>query len=367
MTTDAHLVLADGSVFTGEAFGAKVEAHGEVVFATSMTGYQEMLTDPSFAGQIVVPTYPLIGNYGVNAEDSESSRLQVAGFVVREANDLPSNRRSQGALHDYLLAQGIPGVSGVDTRAITRRLRSQGVMMGILSADDPALALARLRGLPRYDNVDFVPQVSTDAIFTWDWVTQSEPDGGARIVVIDCGVKYNILRMLKNRGCEVVVCPATATADEILALKPEGVLISPGPGDPSFTTYSVETAKGLLGRAPLLGICLGHQIIARAFGAETFKMKFGHRGANHPVKDLSTGRVYITAQNHGYAVDPDRLGSDVEVTHVNINDGTVEGLRHRNYPVMTIQYHSEASPGPLDNEYIFDAFLDLVRKVGVKS
>ncbi|PZC49008.1 MAG: carbamoyl-phosphate synthase small subunit [Chloroflexi bacterium] len=361
MTAEVHLVLEDGSVFTGEAFGAQVEAYGEVVFTTSMTGYQEMLTDPSFAGQIVMPTYPLIGNYGINDEDVESKQIQVSGFVVREANDLPSNRRSQGTLHDYLAAQGIPGISGLDTRAITRRLRSHGVMMGIISTSGPVDALARLKELPRYDNVDFVPRVSTNETFTWDGAGLSESDGRIRIVVTDCGVKYNILRMLEARGCEVVVCPATATAEEILSLKPHGVLISPGPGDPLFTDYAVEAAKSLMGKVPLLGICLGHQIIARALGAGTFKLKFGHRGANHPVKDLATGRVHITAQNHGYAVSPEGLPPEVEVSHVNVNDGTVEGLRHKTLPVMTIQYHSEASPGPLDNEYIFDEFVGMAR------
>lgn len=365
MTAEAHLVLEDGSVFTGESFGAQVEAYGEVVFTTSMTGYQEMLTDPSFAGQIVMPTYPLIGNYGINADDVESKQIQVAGFVVREANDLPSNRRSQGTLHDYLVAQGIPGISGLDTRAITRRLRSEGVMMGIVSLGEPKEALARLKELPRYDNVDFVPKVSTSEVFAWDGASLGESDGQLRIVVTDCGVKYNILRMLKARGCEVVVCPATATAEEILAMKPQGVVISPGPGDPVFTDYAVGAAKSLIGKVPLLGICLGHQIIARALGAGTFKLKFGHRGANHPVKDLATGRVHITAQNHGYAVNPEGLPPEVEVSHVNVNDGTVEGLRHKNLPVMTIQYHSEASPGPLDNEYIFDEFAGLARSFDV--
>ncbi|MCH8207182.1 MAG: glutamine-hydrolyzing carbamoyl-phosphate synthase small subunit [Chloroflexi bacterium] len=361
----AHLVLEDGSTYRGLAFGAERSGHGEVVFNTSMTGYQEMLTDPSYAGQIVVPTYPLIGNYGINERDFESRRVQVSGFVVREHCSAPSHSLSTSTLDEFLVAQDIPGISAVDTRAITRRLRTRGVMMGAIAVDEsPEDALARLRDLPGYGDVDFVRQVSTEKPYAWEQgpVAPEAVDGGApRIVVTDCGLKYNILRILRSKGCEVVAVPATASARDILDKRPDGVLLSPGPGDPELLDYAVETARGLLGRVPIMGICLGNQVLGRAFGGKTFKLKFGHRGGNHPVRELATDRVYITAQNHGYAVDADSLPSDVEVSHVNLNDGTVEGLRHKSLPVMSIQYHSEASPGPHDNEYLFDRFLTMVR------
>ena len=366
----AHLVLEDGSVYRGEAFGAVRPAHGEVVFSTSMTGYQEMLTDPSFAGQIVVPTYPLIGNYGISERDFESARVQVAGFVVREHSARPSHALSTSTLDEFLKSQGVTGISGVDTRAITRRLRTRGVMKGVIAIDEtPEQAIARLSDLPDYGDTDFVEQVSTEEPYDWDSPnTMNGPEGRDRpyrILVDDCGLKYNILRMLRARGCEVKALPAKSTAEDILSLKPDGVLMSPGPGDPELLDYAVDAARGIAGRVPILGICLGNQMIGRAFGGKTFKLKFGHRGANHPVKDLATGRVYITAQNHGYAVDPDSLPPELEVSHVNLNDGTVEGLRHTTMPIMTIQYHSEASPGPLDNEYIFDRFIDMVRDFDV--
>lgn len=332
-----------------------------------MTGYQETLTDPSFSGQIVVQTYPLIGNYGINERDFESSGVQVSGFVVREHSMRPSHAMSVSTLDEFLRAEGIPGISGVDTRAIARRLRTRGVMMGILAVDEtPERAQVRLRDLPGYGHIDFVRRVSTSKPYTWtDTETGSRAgeaqDAAYRILVDDCGLKYNILRMLRARGCEVRAMPARATADEILAWRPDGVVFSPGPGDPELLDYAADAARDVAGKVPVLGICLGNQMIARAFGAKTFKLKFGHRGANHPVKDLETGRVTITAQNHGYAVDPDTLPSDLQVSHINLNDGTVEGLRHTSLPVMTIQYHSEASPGPRDNEYIFDRFLEMVR------
>ena len=363
MTKLAHLVLEDGSAYRGYAFGARASAHGEVVFATSMTGYQEMLTDPSFAGQIVVPTYPLIGNYGINARDYESRRVQVAGFVVREHSLRPSHSLSEMTLDEYLQAEGVAAVSGVDTRAITRRLRTQGVMMGVIAVDEPPEdALARLKGMPAYGDMDFVRQVTTESAYDWNsplW-RQPAPETTRRILVSDYGLKYNILRMLRSRGCEVVAMPATASAQDILDRNPDGVMLSPGPGDPELLDYAVDTTRGLLGRLPVFGICLGNQVVGRAVGGGTFKLKFGHRGANHPVKDLQTGLVHITAQNHGYAVDADSLPQDVEVSHVNLNDGTVEGLRHKSLPAMTIQYHSEASPGPLDNEYMFDRFMEMV-------
>jgi carbamoyl-phosphate synthase small subunit len=360
----ALLVLEDGSVFAGRPFGAAARAEGEVVFSTAMTGYQEMLTDPSYAGQILVLTYPLVGNYGVNALDVESRRIQVRGFVVREECPLPSHWQSTGTVHDYLASQGIPGLAGVDTRALTRRLRSAGVMMGTITADEtPDEALARLRGAPTYGSIDFARQVSTEQPYDWQPALSGAegPDAARhRIVVVDSGVKYNIMRLLRARGCSVTTMPCTAAAEDVLALAPDGIVFSPGPGDPALLDYLVGTVSSLMGRVPMLGICLGHQVIGRAFGARTFKLKFGHRGANHPVKDLLSGRVHITAQNHGYALDPDGLTGGAEVSHLHLNDGTVEGLRHRSLPVITIQYHSEASPGPQDNVYIFDRFLEMV-------
>jgi carbamoyl-phosphate synthase small subunit len=359
----AFLVLEDGSVYRGLGFGADRSAHGEVVFNTSMTGYQEMLTDPSYAGQIVVPTYPLVGNYGINERDFESRKVQVAGFVVREHCAEPSHAMSTGTLDDFLLSQDISGISGVDTRAITRRLRMHGVMMGVIAVgESPETALARLHDLPGYGDVDYVRQVSTEDTYEWDQgLPGQEPAGdGPRIMVSDYGLKYNILRILRSKRCRVTAFPAATPAQDILARQPDGVLLSPGPGDPELLDYAVETARGLIGRVPIMGICLGNQVLGRAFGAKTFKLKFGHRGGNHPVRDVATELVHITAQNHGYAVDPDGLPSEVEVSHVNLNDGTVEGLRHTSLPIMSIQYHSEASPGPLDNEYLFDRFLELV-------
>ena len=390
-----YLVLEDGSVFAGQRLGAEAEVTGEVVFNTSMTGYQEMLTDPSYGGQILVPTYPMIGNYGTSEADVESDRVQVDGFVVREDCDEPSHPLSEGTIHDYLLKNGIPGVSGVDTRAVTRKLRSAGVMMGIITPrDEVSAALDVLSKAPRYGEFDVVGKVSTKETYPWqgdagersrayhdlrgrarqggmgrlvqDGDSGRDGAGGGqpKVVVSDYGVKLNILRSLRARGCEVVVVPDDASAEEILAHDPDGVMLSPGPGDPVLLERSVESAKGLAGKVRMMGICLGHQVIARAFGASTFKLHFGHRGGNQPVKDLETGRVYVTAQNHGYAVDADGLPDGLEVSHINLNDDTVEGLRHRELPIMTIQYHSEASPGPLDNEYLFDQFLKLVEENG---
>jgi carbamoyl-phosphate synthase small subunit len=343
-------------VFEGRAFGAIADAHGEVVFTTAMTGYQESLTDPSFAGQILVMTYPLQGNYGVNPFDVESRQVQVRGFVVREACEAPSHWRSAGPLHEYLLANGTPAIEGVDTRALTRRLRSAGVMMGAITAEAPERALARLRDMPRYGGTDYVKEVSAPKPFEWNAAGGRKP----RIVVLDLGVKHNIMRILDSLGCRVTAVPCTTHADDILAMKPDGFVMSPGPGDPALLDYAAETARGVVGRVPIMGICLGHQVLARIWGAKTFKLKFGHRGANHPVKEPATGRVSITAQNHGYAVDPGDLPSNVEVTHVHLNDGTCEGLRHREMPVFTIQFHSEASPGPRDDRHLFERFLKLV-------
>ena len=399
MTKKAFLVLEDGSTFEGDSFGAETTTYGEVVFNTSMTGYQEMLTDPSYAGQILVPTYPLIGNYGINEADSESRQIHVRGFAVREYCTQPSHWQSTHTLNEFLLDSGIPGISGIDTRALTRRLRSTGVMMGIISSEMTIEEASKeLKSLPKYDFTDFVHQVSTKKPYEWQssksdaqlFPLQPKAPGRSeaksrarqghsiakeqqlplslrthrsnpRIVVIDCGLKYNILRTLSQLGCHVTAVPCTTSPEDIISLGPDGILLSPGPGDPALLDDITETVKKLIGKKPILGICLGHQLLGRALGAETFKLKFGHRGGNHPVQDLSTGRVYITAQNHGYAIDADSLKDGLEVSHINLNDGTVEGLNHRDLPILSIQYHSEASPGPLDNMYLFERFLEMVR------
>ena len=360
---DAYLILQDGSTFKGVSFGAECDAIGEVVFSTSMTGYQEMLTDPSFAGQIVVPTYPLIGNYGINDRDNESSKVQVAGFVVRDLCEQPSHSLSTSNLHDFLLDHGVPGISGVDTRAVTRRLRRHGVMMGSIAVgQDIKTAREALLNTPSYGDIDLVPSVSTDRFSIWtkgDGNNHSR-DQNYKVVVYDYGVKNNILRMLQIKGCDTISVPANTPPQDVLSLNPDGLVLSPGPGDPELLDYAVESVSSLLGHFPVLGICLGNQIMARAFGGKNYKLKFGHRGGNHPVRDVATGRVHITAQNHGYSVDADSLPADVEVSHLSLNDGTVEGLRHKSIPAMSIQYHSEASPGPLDNAYIFDIFFKML-------
>ena len=360
MANPVYLVLEDGSVHAGESFGAEASGHGEVVFNTSMTGYQEMLTDPSYAGQLVTLTYPLVGNYGINSEDIESGKIQVSGLIVREHCDQPSHGNSELTLHEYLKSQDIPGICGVDTRAITRRLRNHGVMMGLITAESPEAAKASLAEAPRYDDLDLVRTVTTQEQYTWDGSDSEQLQPRLRILVTDSGLKYNILRLLRQRGCEVIAVPAQTSAEDMMSLKPSGILMSPGPGDPQLLDYLTNNVQKLLGRVPMMGICLGHQLIARALGAKTYKLKFGHRGANHPVKDLETGRVYITAQNHGYAVDADSLPAGLEVSLLNLNDNTVEGLSHRDLPLFSIQYHSEASPGPRDSEYIFDKFLTMI-------
>ena len=375
MGKKAILVLEDGSVYEGQPFGAATTTYGEVVFDTGMTGYQEMLTDPSFAGQILVATYPLIGNYGVNESDSESGQIQARSLAVREYCSQPSHWQSTRTLHEFLLAYGIPGISGIDTRALTRHLRLQGAMMGMVTSEvTTEEALQELKTLPRYDATDFVHPVSTEKPYEWQsggpaaaslTSLSSRPTSAAKeslkILVIDYGLKYNILRILNQLGCQTIAIPCTTSAAEVLALNPDGIVLSPGPSNPVLLDDLTHTVRELIGRKPIMGICLGHQFVGRALGAQTFKLKFGHRGGNHPVRDLAGGRVYITAQNHGYAIDGDSLKDGLEISHVNLNDGTVEGLRHRELPILSIQYHSEASPGPLDNMYLFERFLEMVK------
>ncbi len=358
--SSALLVLADGSVYPGRAIGATGHADGEVVFNTSMTGYQEMLTDPSYAGQLLVLTYPLIGNYGIDALVEESSRIQPTGLVVREAAAFHSHLRSTGSLREYLEARGVVGIDDLDTRAVTRAIRRHGVMLGSITTDETAeAAIARVKAMPGYDDVNWVSTVTAPAAYDWDGVP-----GRYRIALLDGGVKRNIMRNLAARDCSIRVFPATSSAEELLAMKPDGIVLSPGPGDPRLLETMVAEARMLIGRAPILGICLGHQVAAQALGAGTFKLPFGHRGGNHPVKDMVTGGVTITAQNHGYAVDADGLDAAAYVSHINLNDQTVEGIALRTEPLLTIQYHSEACPGPLDNTGIFDRFVEMVAATG---
>ncbi len=372
MAKKAILILEDGAVYEGHSFGAETTTYGEVVFHTSMTGYQEMLTDPSFAGQILVSTYPLIGNYGINEKDFESKQIQVRGLAVREYCLQPSHWQSTATLHEFLLANGIPGISGIDTRALTRHLRTVGVMMGIITLEMVAEeALKELKNLPRYDSIDFVHQVTTEKPYEWQSnmpVIASLPSLSLRgasatkqshIAVIDCGLKYNMLRLLSQLGCQVSVVPCNTSAEDIMELKPDGIVLSPGPGNPALLDYIVKTIKELLDKKPIMGIGLGQNLIGQALGAKSLKLKFGHRGS-YPVRDLATGKVYITAQNHGYVIDADTLKDGLEVSHLNLNDGTVEGLCHRDLPILSIQYHPEASPGPQDNVYLFERFLGMV-------
>jgi len=362
MTKKAILVLEDGSIYEGNSVGATASTYGEVVFNTSMVGYQEILTDPSYAGQIVVPTYPLIGNYGINKQDNESKKIQVRGFIIREECLEPSHYLSNSTLHEFLLASGIPAISGLDTRSISRKLRLAGVMMGIITSDETSdEALARLKKLPDYGSIDFVREVSTETPYEWE--PGKNKSAQYHVVCLDCGLKYNILRILCQMGCRVTVVPCTFSTEQILHLKPDGILLSPGPGNPELLGYIIKTVQELATKKPVMGICLGSQLIAQAFGARTFKLKFGHRGANHPVKDLSTGKVYITAQNHGYAVDAATMKNGLIVTHTNLNDNTVEGLRHKDLPIFAIQYHSEASPGPWDSVYLFEQFIQMMKEV----
>jgi carbamoyl-phosphate synthase small subunit len=373
----AILALEDGKVFEGYSFGRAGETSGEVVFNTSLTGYQEVLTDPSYAGQIVTMTYPHIGNYGVNPDDVESVKPQVAGYVVREVSERPSSWRSADSLGRWLDDHGIVGITEIDTRALTRHLRTHGAKRGVISAleSDQAALVARARAARSMMGLDLAREVTCDAPWSFDpaaekvrdrgfipTVRNVSPAGGPfKVVAYDFGMKRNILRNLAAAGCDVTVVPATTGAAAVLALCPDGIFLSNGPGDPEPCTYAIEAVRGLIGRIPLFGICLGHQIMGLACGARTFKLKFGHRGANHPVKNLATGQVEITSQNHGFAVDPALFDKpEFVLTHVNLNDGTVEGFRHRDLPLISVQYHPESSPGPHDSHYLFEEFVSLM-------
>ena len=368
-------MLEDGRVFAGEAHGADGIAFGEVVFNTSMTGYQEVLTDPSYRGQIVAMTYPLIGNYGTNHIDAESRSPHVRGFVIEELSEIASNWRSEFSLDQYLQLWQIPGIQGVDTRALTRHLRTRGAMKACLTTDDVSAEEAVRRAIEGEGviGMDYVREVTASVAYQWDpddqksavWALANSknsplPPIQHRIVAYDYGIKENILRRLRQNGFGVTVVPATATAEEVLTLKPEGIFLSNGPGDPSVLDYAHQAVRDLMGQTPIFGICLGHQVLGFAFGGRTFKLKFGHRGGNQPVKDLVTGKVAITSQNHGFAVDPASLPPEVEVTHINLNDGTVEGMRHRELPIFSVQYHPEAAPGPHDAGYFFEQFARLI-------
>jgi carbamoyl-phosphate synthase small subunit len=360
------LALADGTVFRGAAFGAAGESVGEVVFNTSLSGYQEILTDPSYRGQIVVMTAPQIGNYGVNPEDAESRRPWVEGFVVKEYSRVSSNWRARQSLDDYLKHAGIVGIEDIDTRALTKHIRDSGAQDGVLSTVDldEQRLIAKAKASPGLVGRDLVRDVTCEKPFEWTEGTWKSPSRTStrRVTVYDFGVKHNILRSLVSAGCRVTVVPATTPAAEVLASRPDGVVLSNGPGDPAAVTYAVDAARALVGCVPIFGICLGHQILGLAMGGTTSKLKFGHRGGNQPVLDLTTNQVTITSQNHGFTVDLDSLGGEVEATHVNLNDRTVEGLRHKTLPIFSVQYHPEASPGPHDAGYLFQRFVDVINR-----
>jgi carbamoyl-phosphate synthase small subunit len=374
---NATLALENGMTFTGLAAGAEGIARGEVVFNTSMTGYQEVLTDPSYAGQIVTMTCPEIGNYGVTTDDDESRGVQVSGFIMRDESPIASNWRATGTLREFLVRNRVVAISDIDTRALTRVLRSAGVMRGVIAAGEANRVstddlVDQARAIPRMEGSDLVKGVTCAAPFDWaegETPESFEPAPGRtstrplRVAAYDFGMKWNILRRLTAHGCDVRVYPASTPAADVLATKPDGIFLSNGPGDPAVLDYAIASAREFVAQdVPVFGICLGHQILGLAMNAQTFKLKFGHRGGNHPVKDLHSGKVEITSQNHGFAVDPASIGTDTEVTHVNLYDGTIEGLRHRTRPVFSVQYHPEASPGPHDADYLFSRYLEEMEK-----
>lgn len=374
----ALIALEDGRIFEGRSFTGPGETAGELVFNTSMTGYQEILTDPSYKGQIVTMTYPLIGNYGINPKDEESLDIHLSGFVVREYESDYSNWRATGDLSGYLKKHGILGIEQVDTRAITRHIRLAGAMRAVISTEDldPESLIEKAINSPSLVNRDLATLVSSTKPYVWEDGNILELDdfshrrlsrlkswesASFRVTVIDCGLKFNQLRLLSERGCQCVIFPATVNAEQILACEPNGVFVSNGPGDPAAVSSVIETVKHIIGKKPVFGICLGHQILALALGGKTYKLKFGHRGGNQPVKNLETGKVEITAQNHGFAVDDSSLPTTVEVTHINLNDQTVEGISHREIPAFSVQYHPENAPGPHDAEYLFDQFVTMMQ------
>ncbi len=371
----AIIALEDGTVFEGKSFTGIGEAVGEIVFNTSMSGYQEILTDPSYTGQIVTMTSPLIGNYGVNEDDMESSSVHPRAFLVKEYNSIPSNHRSTGTLADFLKKHSILGVEGFDTRALVRHIRKKGAMRGIVSTDtDTAATLVeKARQWPGLVGRDLVKEVTCKEPYIWQNnqpvvgnvfspVTDSSPGSAFRVVAYDFGLKYNQIRILVEKGCEVVAVPATTDAETVLGMKPDGIFLSNGPGDPAGVEGIVETVRALLGKKPVFGICLGHQILGLAYGGSSYKLKFGHRGGNQPVKDLTTGKVEITSQNHGFCIEADSLDRDeVEVTHINLNDGSLAGMRHKKYPAFSVQYHPEHAPGPHDAIYLFDRFIEMMK------
>lgn len=370
----AILALADGTVFEGYSFGAEGEAVGEVVFNTSITGYQEILTDPSYKGQIVTMTYTQIGNYGINGGDVESRRPWVEGFIVKECCDYPSNWRSRETLVSYLKRNNIVGIKGIDTRALTKHIRDNGAMNGVISTIDldPARLVKKARKHPSMAGLDLVKEVTCKEPYKWTqglWdlekgysTVHRPPSTIYRVVAYDFGIKHNILRNLVNVGCDVTVVPAWTSANDVLKMDPDGIFLSNGPGDPEPVTYAIETVRRLIGKRPIFGICLGHQLLALALGGETYKLKFGHRGGNQPVMDLKTGKVEITCQNHGFAVDMESLKGIADITHINLNDKTVEGLEHKNLPLFSVQYHPEASPGPHDSAYLFTRFIEMIEE-----